>query len=160
MTAPDNTPAGPYRTPCRRNGHGDSDPHRRVRRDPRLLLRERWGEPVHVTAAGMACVPDIGMDDGYCDRFVADLTRRVPLTADQSGPAESAKRAVELALSGNVLNRCNIKHEPCDTVTAWGDEPATPQEVRPRLATLTLHTPEVRQARPDDPAVTNSVLSA
>jgi hypothetical protein len=106
---------------------------------------------------GIACVKTVDADDGYCDRFMEDLSRRTPLTADQTRTATTAKAAVAQTLSGDVLNRCNVGPEPCDRVMAWAAQPVTQQHITSRLATIGTD-PEVRHARPDDPATTDSVL--
>ena len=107
---------------------------------------------------GIACVRDINADDRYCERFITDLTRRAPLSPQHTQAAEAAKQSVTQALSGDVLNRCNLKHEPCNSVMAWAERPATPDHVWSRLAPLTINRPQVRRARPDDPAVADSVV--
>lgn len=106
---------------------------------------------------GVACFKTVGADDDYCERYMKDLSRRTPLTADQTRTAPTATAAVARALSGDVLNRCNFGPEPCDRVMAWAEQSVTPQHITSRLATIGTD-PEVRHARPDDPVTTDSVL--
>jgi hypothetical protein len=108
-------------------------------------------------ARGAACVAGPGLDDQYCDRFMTDLGRRTPLAAEQAQAARAAETAVALALSGRVLDRCNAGEGSCAELIAWGDQPATPVEIQERLAPA---DPDawVRAPRPDDPAVTGSVV--
>ncbi|BAL86465.1 hypothetical protein AMIS_12450 [Actinoplanes missouriensis 431] len=108
-------------------------------------------------ARGAACMADPGADDGYCDRFMADLGRRTPLPADQAEPARAAETAVAQALSGRVLDRCNGGEGSCAELTAWGERPATPDEIRDRLAPIDPAA-VVRVSGPADPGVTGSVV--
>ncbi|MGW4681296.1 hypothetical protein ACWEOS_22770 [Micromonospora taraxaci] len=107
--------------------------------------------------SGVACIRNSDADADYCDRFLADLARRTPLDPAQARAAETARQSVARALSGNVLSRCNVEHEPCDAVMAWAEQPATPDHVRSLLATVSENHPQVRLARPDDPAVADTV---
>ncbi|MEU4689811.1 hypothetical protein [Actinoplanes sp. NPDC023714] len=108
-------------------------------------------------ARGAACVADPGMDDEYCDRFMTDLGRRTPPASEQAEAARAAETAVATALSGRVLDRCNAGEGSCTDLIAWGDQPATPEEIRDRLTSIDPGA-LVRVPRPGDPAVTGSVV--
>ncbi|MFI6763475.1 hypothetical protein ACIBF5_30560 [Micromonospora sp. NPDC050417] len=107
-------------------------------------------------AIAIACVrlPD----DDYCNRYVADLARRPPLTGAQRAEAEAARTRLLAALPPGAAApaSCITPNGPC----AVRGIPPTVDDVRRALAAAGHPDAVVRAAGATDPAPLGSVLLA
>jgi hypothetical protein len=118
------------------------------------------------TAPAVAALPEdqaVGcvesVSSPHCDRYVADLGRRVPVPAIRRGEADKLRERVESKMPPG-------REGPCEYIDESGDVcsveifPPTVGQVRAALKKAGYSTTVIRTARPDDPAPAGSLLVA
>jgi hypothetical protein len=99
------------------------------------------------------------MDNPHCDRYLADLARRVPVQAIRGAEADKQRERIDAMMPPDRHGPCEYIDEPggaCSVETL----PPTAGQVRAALGKAGYPTAVIRTARPDDPAPAGSLLLA
>ncbi|MEU4217979.1 hypothetical protein [Actinoplanes sp. NPDC026623] len=106
---------------------------------------------------GIMCVES--MVNPHCDRYIADLARRVPVPAIRRTDADKLRGRIDSIIPPG-------REGPCEYIDESGDAcsveilPPTAGQVRAALEKAGYSTAVIRTARPDDPAPAGSLLLA